>query len=122
MSPVVSGFLAGLITMCFAASGLCFVRFWWLRRDPLLGAFAVAFWLLAAHQAIVGLLLVPREERSLVYLLRVAAFAVIAVAILRKNMSRRAGAGPSHARARQPPVPASPPHLPGSLPPPSRRS
>ena len=91
MSLAVSGFVAGLITMSFVAIGLCFARFWWLRRDPLLGAFAVAFWLLAAHQTIIGLLVVPREERSLAYLLRVAAFAVIAFAIVRKNMNQQEG-------------------------------
>ena len=79
-------FLAGLITMCFAAIGLCFARFWSLNRDPLFVAFAVAFWLLALGQALVGLAVVPREEQSWVYLLRVAAFVCIAVAIVRKNM------------------------------------
>ena len=84
-----SPFLGGLITMCFAAIGLCFVRFWTLNRDPLFVAFAIAFWLLAANQALVGLSVVPREEQSWVYLLRVAAFLVIAIAIVRKNVSQR---------------------------------
>jgi uncharacterized protein DUF5985 len=86
MSLMAAGFLAGLITMSFAAIALCFFRFWWLRRDPLLGAFAIAFGLLATHHAILGLFPAPHERRSLVYLLRVAAFGVIAVAILRKNI------------------------------------
>jgi hypothetical protein len=81
-----NAFLAGLITMCFAAIGLCFARFWSLNRDPLFIAFAAAFWLLAVGQALVGLSIVPREEQSWVYLLRVAAFVCIAIAIVRKNM------------------------------------
>ena len=90
MSLGVSGFLAGLVTMCFSVIGLCFLRFWHLSRDPLFVAFAAAFWLLALGQALTGLSLVPREEQSWVYLLRVAAFLVIAVAIARKNLEQKA--------------------------------
>jgi hypothetical protein len=90
MTSGTSAFLAGLITMCFAAIGLCFARFWSLNRDPLFVAFAAAFWLLALGQALVGLSIVPREEQSWVYLLRVAAFVCIAIAIVRKN-TRDAG-------------------------------
>jgi Family of unknown function (DUF5985) len=89
MTASTAGFLAGLIAMCFAAIGVCFVRYWTLRRDPLLAAFAAAFWLLALQQVFAGLTIVPREEQSWVYLLRVAAFAVIAAAIIWKNMAGR---------------------------------
>ena len=89
MSPALSGFLAGLTSMCFGAIGLCFLRFWYLNRDPLFVSFAAAFWLLAAGHALTGLSLVPPEERSWVYLLRVAAFLVIAAAIARKNFGGR---------------------------------
>jgi putative Ca2+/H+ antiporter (TMEM165/GDT1 family) len=88
MSAGIGGFLSGLITMCFAAIGLSFVRFWRLSRDPLFIAFALAFWLLAVNQTLVGLLIVPREEQSWLYLLRVVAFLVIAIAILWKNRRR----------------------------------
>ena len=88
---MLGAFVSGLVTMCFAAIGLCFMRFWTLNRDPLFIAFAVAFWLLAVNQALVGLSVVPREERSWVYLLRVAAFLVIAIAIVRKNVAQRPG-------------------------------
>ena len=91
---MLNAFISGLVTMCFAAIGLCFTRFWTLNRDPLFIAFAIAFWLLAANQALVGLSVVPREERSWVYLLRVAAFLVIAIAIVRKNVAHEAR--PSH--------------------------
>ena len=85
-------FLAGLIAMCFAAVGLCFARFWSLNRDPLFISFALAFWLLAAQQTLIGLAVVPREEQSWVYLLRVAAFVLIAIAIVRKNISQASSA------------------------------
>lgn len=79
-------FLDGLVTMCFAAIGLCFARFWTLHRDPLFISFCIAFWLLATNQALVVLMAVPQEELSWIYLLRVAAFLIIAMAIVRKNV------------------------------------
>lgn len=88
MTPVSAAFIAGMISMCFIAIGLCFLRFWTLHRDGLFIAFAIAFWLLALNQAAVGVGMVPSEERSWMYLVRVAAFLVIAVAIVRKNIAR----------------------------------
>jgi heme A synthase len=101
MTPGVSGFLAGLITMCFFAIGLCFARFWRVRRDPLFASFAIAFWLLAANQAVVGLSIVGREEQSWVYLLRLAAFAVIAMAIVRKNIGHTNNGGRPRPRLKE---------------------
>lgn len=78
-------FVSGLITMGFLVSGLFFVRFWVRTRDGLFAAFAAAFWLLAANQALLALSNLPVEERSLMYLLRLAAFAIIILAIALKN-------------------------------------
>lgn len=78
-------FVSGLITMGFLVSGLFFVRFWVRTRDTLFAAFAAAFWLLAANQALLALSNLPVEERSWMYLLRLAAFAIIIVAIALKN-------------------------------------
>ncbi len=83
--PVVDTFLSGMVTSGFLAGGLFFARFWARSREFLFLAFAAAFWLLALNQALV--VLVPRPEvgRSWFYLLRVAAFLLIAIAIVRKN-------------------------------------
>ena len=78
-------FVSGLITMGFIVAGLFFLRFWTRTRDALFGAFALAFWLLAANQGIAAFLAIPREERSWIYLLRLAAFSLIVGAILYKN-------------------------------------
>ena len=78
-------YLAGMVTAGFLACGLFFVRFWWRSRDFLFIAFAVAFWLLAMNNAFVVLWPEPQEQRSWFYLLRIAAFLLIAVAIVRKN-------------------------------------
>jgi hypothetical protein len=78
-------FVSGLITMGFIVSGLFFIRFWARTRDPLFAAFAAAFWLLATNQALLALSDLPVEERSWMYLLRLAAFVLIILAILFKN-------------------------------------
>lgn len=83
--------LSGMITMGFLLSGLFFLKFWVRSRDPLFAMFAVAFWLLALNQALLTILDLPREEQSWLYLLRLAAFGLIVVAIVHKNLSRRSG-------------------------------
>ena len=89
MSTAVSGFLGGMVTMTFMVVGVYFIKFWHRTRDTLFIAFAIAFWLLAANQALLAMNMVPSEERSWTYLLRLAAFVFIAVAIVRKNAGRR---------------------------------
>ena len=89
-------FIAGLITMGYVTAGLFFLRFWVRTRDGLFAAFAVAFWLLAANQALAVVAGIPREEQSWIYLLRLAAFVLILLAIVMKN--RRAAARPTHLR------------------------
>jgi hypothetical protein len=71
--------------MGFLVAGLFFLRFWTKTRDLLFAAFTAAFWLLAANQALVAIIDAPREERSWIYLLRVAAFALIIAAVAWKN-------------------------------------
>jgi hypothetical protein len=78
-------FVSGLITMGFLVSGLFFLRFFMRTRDILFAAFAAAFWLLAANQALLALSNLPVEERSWMYLLRLASFAIIIAAIALKN-------------------------------------
>jgi hypothetical protein len=85
VTSAVSQFISGLITMGFLVASLLFLRFWKRTDDFLFGAFAAAFGLLAANQALVALIDIPREERSWIYLLRVAAFALIIVAVVWKN-------------------------------------
>jgi hypothetical protein len=79
-------FLAGMATMGFAAAALFFLRFWRDTRDGLFLSFALSFLLLALVQSLLTLADIPVEERSWVYLLRLLAFLVILVAIVRKNL------------------------------------
>jgi membrane-associated PAP2 superfamily phosphatase len=81
-------FFAGLVTAGFAVCALFFLRFWTRTRDGLFLAFALAFALLAISQALTVLLGLPQEERSWIYLLRLLAFLILIVAVLRKNLGR----------------------------------
>jgi hypothetical protein len=85
VSSAASQFISGMITMGFLVAGLLFLRFWTRTRDMLFAAFAAAFVLLAANQALVALIDAPREERSWIYLLRIAAFGLIIAAVVWKN-------------------------------------
>jgi hypothetical protein len=79
-------YIAGVVTMGYVLAGLFFLRFWRTTRDGLFAVFAVAFWLLALNQGLATLSGIPREELSWVYLLRLAAFTLIIVAVVRKNL------------------------------------
>ena len=80
-------FLSGSITLGFLLASLFFLRFWRRTRDSLFLAFATAFALLGLGQAIQALASIPQEERSYIFLIRLAAFTIILAAIVRKNRS-----------------------------------
>jgi uncharacterized protein DUF5985 len=82
---VLNAYLSGMLTAGFMACGLFFARFWWRSRDLLFLAFAAAFWLLALNTALVVVVTGSDENKSWFYLLRVAAYVLIAIAVIRKN-------------------------------------
>lgn len=82
-------FGAGAIALGYVIGGVFFWRFWSRTKDSLFLVFAAAFGLMAVNQAVPTLLGIPTEEQSGVYLLRLAAFVLIIVAILRKNLQGR---------------------------------
>ena len=82
-------FVAGAITMGHAIAGLFFLRFWVRTRDRLFLSFAAAFSLMSLNQGLLTFFGYPREEQSWIYLIRLAAFILIIVAILRKNVGAR---------------------------------
>ena len=78
-------FLSGAVTFGFFVAGLFFLRFWRRTHESLFIAFALAFWLLGLGQALLTFANIPVEERSWLYLLRLAAFSLILISIWRKN-------------------------------------
>ena len=83
-------FLSGAVAFGFFVCGLFFLRFWKRTRDSLFLAFALSFTLLGAGQSILALGNIPTEERGPIYLIRLAAFALILIAIIRKNRGANA--------------------------------
>ena len=83
-------FMSGAATMGFLVAALFFLRFWRRTSDRLFLAFAVAFALLALNQALAQWLGAADERVGFTYLLRILGFVLILVAIVDKNLSRRA--------------------------------
>jgi hypothetical protein len=81
-------FFSGFLAAGFLVCALFFLRFWRKTNDGLFMAFALAFALLSLQQFLTIFLGLPEEDRSWVYLLRLAAFLIVIFAILRKNMQR----------------------------------
>jgi len=81
-------FIAGTVAMGYLIVGLFFLRFWRRTGDGLFLIFALAFWLLTANAVTFQLAGISRGEGS-VYLLRLAAFALIIAGMVGKNLRSR---------------------------------
>ena len=82
---MMNDFLAGAISMGYAIAALMFLKFWRRTREGLFLAFSAAFLLLGLNQALLTFTRVPVEERSSLYLIRLAAFMLIILASWVKN-------------------------------------
>lgn len=82
-------FLDGASCLACAAIAVVFLRFWRLSGDRLLGFFGLAFVMLAINRIVLAALDDAGEADAFVYLARAVAFALIVVAILDKNRTRR---------------------------------
>ena len=86
--PIMAAFTAGALTLGWLAIGVFFLKFWRRTGDGLFLAFAIAFVLLATNQAVPVLFGVASEDQGYIYLLRLAAFLLIILAVFRKNLRR----------------------------------
>jgi peptidoglycan/LPS O-acetylase OafA/YrhL len=86
---MVNDFLAGAIVMGYSVAALMFLKFWKRTREALFLAFAGSFLLLGITQALLTLGDFQDEERSWLYLLRLAAFLLILFAMWWQNRRRR---------------------------------
>jgi hypothetical protein len=84
----INAFLNGVIVMGHASAGLFFLRFWRKTHDRLFLMFAIAFWLLGVIRIAMVALGQPGEDHYL-YWFRLAAYLLILVAIIDKNLSWR---------------------------------
>jgi hypothetical protein len=87
--PAVRFFLWGALAMASATAALFFLRHWASSRDRLFAFFASAFAVLALNWISLAFIDPGVESRHVLYLLRLAAFVLIIVAIVDKN--RRGG-------------------------------
>ncbi|HYI07618.1 MAG TPA: DUF5985 family protein [Thermoanaerobaculia bacterium] len=81
MNALISGALAA----SYLTVGLFFLRFWATSRDRLFAMFAGAFGVLAVQRLALSLTRGTMEDQTVFYLLRLAAFILIIVAIIDKN-------------------------------------
>jgi glucose uptake protein GlcU len=82
-------FLDGATALACCAIALFFLRFWRDTHDRLFGILALAFLVFAINRVVLTALDDDDEARTLVYLVRLLAFALIAIAIIDKNRPRR---------------------------------
>ncbi|MFN3655905.1 MAG: DUF5985 family protein [Pseudolabrys sp.] len=78
-------FLSGMIAAGCLIAALFFCRFWRRTKDSLFAIFSVSFVLFALSQLMSVVYDAPREDKTWVYLLRLAGFVLLMVAIARKN-------------------------------------
>lgn len=86
---MISSFLLGFIAATSAVAATFFLRFWRDTRDTFFLAFAVFFSIEAVERCLALFLPRPNEGSPHIYVVRLFAFLLILVAILRKNFGRR---------------------------------
>jgi peptidoglycan/LPS O-acetylase OafA/YrhL len=89
-----SAFLGGALTVGYLVLGLFFLKFWKRTRDPLFTTFALAFVLMAANQLAISASGSYDLDIGWTYVLRLVAFVLIIVAIVRKNIETGRGGLP----------------------------
>jgi uncharacterized membrane protein HdeD (DUF308 family) len=83
--PMVEGFLLGVIAVSSLIAGVFFLKFWKHTRDSLFLAFAVAFLIEGINRFAVLFIARTDEGSPWTYIVRLIAFLLILVAILKKN-------------------------------------
>lgn len=78
-------FLAGIATCASWGVAIFFLRFWTATRDRFFVLFAAAFLILSINWLLVAILQPATEVRPFFYMLRLAAFGLIIVAVVDKN-------------------------------------
>jgi hypothetical protein len=82
-------FLAGIATCGSWGVAVFFFRFWTDTRDRFFALFATAFVILSINWLLLAVLHPSNESRPFFYLLRLAAFGLIILAVVDKNRPHR---------------------------------
>lgn len=86
-STQVLGVVSGALTAGYLVGALFFLKFWRRTEDALFAAFAGAFLLMGITAPLPLLTGTQTETQPVVYMIRLVAFVIIIIAILRKNRS-----------------------------------
>jgi hypothetical protein len=85
-------FLQGTIAAGFAVAGLFFLRYWKETRDRLFLLFALSFFTSAVNRGMIAAVAGSAgEHEHYLYLIRLASFLLIIIAIVDKNVRRSPG-------------------------------
>lgn len=82
-------FLLGAIAACCIVICMLLLRAWRRTDDRLFGLFAAAFGLEGINRTILASTANPNEGHPVFYLVRLASFVIILIAIIDKNRARR---------------------------------
>jgi hypothetical protein len=82
---MIEAFLVGVIATASLTAGLFFLKFWRETRDWFFLAFAASFTIEGLNRVAVLYLPRPNEGSPVIYLVRLFAFLLILIAILKKN-------------------------------------
>lgn len=85
---MIQGFLLGVIVTASLTAAMYFLKFWRNTHDPLFMAFAAAFTIEGLNRLSYLSLESPNEGSPGIYVVRLLAFLIILIAIVRKNRSR----------------------------------
>lgn len=84
-TPLVEGFLLGIIASTSIFAGIFFLRFWRDTRDSLFLAFALAFLIEGVNRSFRIFFAHPNEASPWVFVVRAFAFLIILAGIVNKN-------------------------------------
>jgi uncharacterized membrane protein HdeD (DUF308 family) len=85
MISTINAVMSGAVAMASAVAALFFLRFWRQTRDIFFFFFCLAFAVDAVIRVVLGFGSFSEESEPFIYLARFLSFALIAVAIIRKN-------------------------------------
>lgn len=85
---MIESFLVGVIATASVMAGLFFLKFWRDTRDSFFLSFAASFTIEGLNRISILFLPRPNEGSPWVYLIRLFAFLLILIAIIRKNYGR----------------------------------
>ncbi|HET8796650.1 MAG TPA: DUF5985 family protein [Thermoanaerobaculia bacterium] len=80
-----NGLISGALIAGYAMVALFFLRFWVSARERLFALFALAFAVLALQRLALSVTDGSMENQTIFYLLRLAAFVIILIAIVDRN-------------------------------------